>query len=408
MTRRGLARFCSLAAAMAITSTARAGIWATQPVIGVAADYSSNPGLLDVPDTAETRGAVLLDLPTSYNGDAFKLSVLPSFRFSNTAGYASLDSDYEHLTVSSEFDTPRDTFTVSGALARDSSLYHDYLLNGSTGVRRDTATADVSWDSHVTERFEIDTDLNTMNVKYGDSESAGVATLVNYKYTSLTPSVVWLESERTKLTLSAAGGRYDSLNGEAQSTNANLQLGAVRQLSEIWALSATAGYSRANNQIAGDEEVLELTPNGGLVIVLIPVSLKTSQNGSIYSLNLTRQTEELQLSASASRQLLPTGFVFLSRQDSYKLAATYNESDRLSMTGDLHRIDYKQPQANGALLDLNLTILEISAAWQWTEHWTVSLTTSRVVEHYGSPSIPISNTEVSVELSRRFDWKSLQ
>jgi hypothetical protein len=142
--------------------------------------------------------------------------------------------------------------------------------------------------------------------------------------------------------------------------------------------------------------------------VLIPVSLKTSQNGSIYSLNLTRQTEELQLSASASRQLLPTGFVFLSRQDSYKLAATYNESDRLSMTGDLHRIDYKQPQANGALLDLNLTILEISAAWQWTEHWTVSLTTSRVVEHYGSPSIPISNTEVSVELSRRFDWKSLQ
>jgi hypothetical protein len=390
---------------MAIASTARAGIWATQPVVGVAADYSSNPGLLDVPDTAETRGAVLLDAPTSYTGDAFKFSVLPSFRFSNTAGYASLDSDYEHLTVSSEFDTPRDTFVVSGALARDSSLYHDYLLNGSTGVRRDTATADVNWDSHVTERVEIDTDVNAMNVKYG--ESAGIATLVNYKYTSLTPSVVWLESERTKLTLSAAGGRYDSLNGEAQSTNANLQLGVARQLSEIWALTATAGYSRADNQINGDEEVLEFTPNG-LEIVLIPVSLKTSQNGSIYSLNLTRQTEELQLSASASRQLLPTGFVFLSRQDSYKLAATYNQSDRLSMTGDLHRLDYKQPQANGALLDLNLTILEISAAWQWTEHWTVSLTTSRVVEHYGSPSIPISNSEVSMELSRRFDWKSLQ
>jgi hypothetical protein len=390
---------------MAIASTARAGIWATQPVVGVAADYSSNPGLLDVPDTAETRGAVLLDAPTSYNGDAFKFSVLPSFRFSNTAGYASLDSDYEHLTVSSEFDTPRDTFVVSGALARDSSLYHDYLLNGSTGVRRDTATADVNWDSHVTERVDFDTDVNAMNVKYG--ESAGIATLVNYKYTSLTPSVVWLESERTKLTLSAAGGRYDSLNGEAQSTNANLQLGVARQLSEIWALTATAGYSRADNQINGDEEVLEFTPNG-LEIVLIPVSLKTSQNGSIYSLNLTRQTEELQLSASASRQLLPTGFVFLSRQDSYKLAATYNQSDRLSMTGDLHRLEYKQPQGNGALLDLNLTILEISAAWQWTEHWTVSLTTSRVVEHYGSPSIPISNSEVSVELSRRFDWKSLQ
>jgi hypothetical protein len=391
---------------MTIASASNAGVWGTQPVLGIASDYASNPALLDQSNTAETHAALLLDAPTNYVGNAFKLSVLPSFRLSNAEGYSSLDSDYEHLTVGSEFDSARDMVTVTGAVARDSSLYHDYLLSGSTGVRRDTTSAEANWDRQLSERFDFDTDVNWTRIRYGDV-APGVGTLVDYKYASITPSLTWLESERGKLTTSATVGRYNSLNGATQSTSANLQLGFVKQLSEIWSLSASAGYSRANDEFDTKEELLEFTQNGP-VIVIVPITLKTEQNGSVYSVNLSRRTELLLLSATVSRQLSPTGYAYLSRQDNYELKATYNESPRWIFSGDLHRINYQQPNNSGAFTDLDVTYLQLAATWQWTEHWTLTMNASRVMDRYVSSRFDIGSTGVGLELSRQFNWKSLQ
>jgi len=404
MTLGWSARFCSLAAAMFFASPTRAGVWGSQPVLGFSGDYSSNPALVDLPNTAETHAALLLDAPTTYVGDAFKLSISPSFRLSNQRGYSTLDSDYEHLTAGAEFDTDRNTLTVSGTAARDSSLYHDYLLSGSTGVRRDTGIADLNWDRQLNERFEVDTDVNSTRVRYDDS--AGLATLMDYKYLSLTPTLAWAESERTKLTVAAAVGRYNSLDGTTESSNANLQLGFVRTISQVWSISASAGYSRADNEIHSEEEVLEFTELGP-IIASIPVTLRSTQIGSVYSFNLSRQTELLLLSAVASRQLVPTGFAFLSRQDNYEAKAAYTPSSRWIISGDLHRVNYQAPGVIGSI-DLHTTNFQLSAAWQWTEHWTITMTATRVTERYDSPIIGISASGASLELSHQFNWKSFQ
>jgi hypothetical protein len=405
MIRQRFGLLCTSAAAMSLASAAWPGVWGTQPVVGMTGDYSTNPALLNVPNTAEEHGALLLDAPTTYSGDAFKLSILPSFRLSNTQGYSSLDSDYEHLTVGGEFDTERTVLSGSGSLFRDSSLYRDYLLNGSTGVRRDTASADLNGDRQLTERFDADIDLNSQRVHY--AESAGPATLVDYKYSSATPTLAWVESELTKITLSAAAARYNSLDGTTESTSANLQGGCVEKLSELWTLTASAGYSRANDKIDTEEEFLEFTP-GGPIIVRIPVALKSTQNGSIYAVSLNRQSEVFLLTGLVSRQLTPSGFAFLSRQDTYQVKVTYNESERLSVSGDVHRVRFQQPESGGTDIDLNITSLQISAAWQWTEHWTATVTANRVMEHYVARSVDVASSGVSIELSRQFNWKSLQ
>jgi hypothetical protein len=124
--------------------------------------------------------------------------------------------------------------------------------------------------------------------------------------------------------------------------------------------------------------------------------------------NLNRQTELLSLTVSASRQLVPTGFAFLSRQDAYELKTTYSKSERWTFGGDVRRISYQQPDAGGTSTDLNFIYFELSASWQWTEHWTASLTATRVMEHYVSPSIGIADSGVSINLSRQFNWKSFQ
>jgi len=406
MTPRQTARFCVLAAAMSIARPCHAGVWGAQPVVGISGDYATNPGLLNLPNTAESHGALLLDAPTTYNGDAFKFSVLPSFRLSDTQGYSSLDSDYEHLNVTSEFDTARSALILSAGLARDSSLYHDYILDGATGVRRDTATADLNWDRRLTERLEFSTDISSSRVRYG--QSVGVGTLTDYKYTSATPTLAWDESEQTKITATASAGQYKSLDGTTKSTNANLQLGFVKKLTEIWSLSASTGYSRANNELHFTEQFLEFTGTG-FVVVSEPIALKSSQNGSVFSVSLSRQTELLSLTADASRKLVPSGFAFLSLQQSYGGHVSYVESEKWTFGGDLHRIQYTNPPRNGAAAaDVKVTSITAFATWRWTEHWTVTMNASRIMEHYGSPSTNTASSGISIELARQFDWKQFQ
>src|SRR5271156_3527555 len=152
---------CLCFAATMQLSCAQAGVWGIDPLIGVVGDYSTNAQLLDVPHTAETDGALLLNAPTTYNGNGFELFVTPSFRFSNSTGYSSVTSDYEHLNAKAEFDTERSVLTAAAGVSRDSSLYYDYLIDGSTGVRRDSWTADLNWERFLTQRVDFATDVNS-------------------------------------------------------------------------------------------------------------------------------------------------------------------------------------------------------------------------------------------------------
>ena len=279
MTRGRWACSCLAAVSMCMASSVRAGVWGTDPVVGIVGDYATNPALLEIPHTAEGNGALLLDAPTDYIGDGVGFYVIPSFRLSSSQGYASLASDYEHLTLKGELDAERNTLTATASIYQDSSLYQDYLsngsgylFNGSTGVKRDTLTADLNWDHNLTERFEFDTDVNSTQVKYGQA-AAGVGTLTDYRDTNIAPTLSWLSSERNKWTLSASVGRYNSFDEaleSSESRSANLQVGLVRNLSEIWSLTATAGYSRALNRENFDEEFLVITPEGP-AIEIVPI-----------------------------------------------------------------------------------------------------------------------------------------
>jgi hypothetical protein len=398
MMQRWSAPLCLSAAAMIHSSAAKAGVWGVDPVLGITADYATNPVLLEIPKTAQTDAALLIDAPTTFIANDFKLSVLPSFRVGDTKSYSSINSDYEHLNVKGEFDTERGALTGSAGVTRDSSLYENYLANGETGVRRDGATADLNWDRFLTQRMELDTDINTQRVRYG---SASGNSLVDYRYTDITPTLAWNAAERAKFTLAASAGQYDSLDGNTRSRNANLQLGFIRPLSEIWSLTVSGGFSRALNRIDFNEQFLEFTPTG-LELVTVPERAESSQNGVVYTVNLTRHGPRLTLGAIASRQQIPTGFAFLSRQTTVELQATYSLSARLSLSADARYVSAQDPQGQGATIERTVNYLGLNAPWQWTEHWTVTLGASRVTERYRSPHLDLASNQVAVTLSRKF------
>lgn len=419
MILRRWALTCCFLAAMAPSSNVRAGAWGMDPVVGVLGDYSSNPALLHQPDTTVTSGSLQLDAPATYEDGRFKFLVLPSFRVGDSAGFTAVTSDYEHLNVKGEFDTDRTTFSAGGGIARDSSLAYDYLTSNDVGVRRDSTSADVNWDRHLTELIKFDADASWQRVLFG--ETVGAAPLTDYKYVSISPALSWNLSERGKLTLTGSVGRYDSLDSHdasgfptsTESRSGSLQFGFVGQLSELWALTALGGYSRALDQSdASQLECVEFFVLGSeeicLAYELSPAHTESSQNGSVYTLNLSRQGSQVLLNATASRQLTPTGYAYLSRQDIYELKASYGLSERWSFSGDARAVQYQNPPLSGAADETHVRYFALTANWGWTERWNVALTVARIFETVSGRDYNVGSNEVTLTLSRQFDHITFQ
>ena len=384
MIRGRPALLCFTAVAMCIANASRAGVWGTDPVLGLSSDYSTNPGLLYIDHTAETHAALLIDVPTTYVADAVKFSVLPSFRISNSSGYSSLASDYEHLTLIGEFDTERSTLTATGQLARDSSLYYNYYFNGSTGVRRDSALADLNWVRALTERWNLNVDVDSTRVQYGHSIT--YTTLTDYRYSSAAPSISWSANERSSFSLQAGIGDYNSLDGLTRSINSNVQLGFKRQLDELWNLSASAGVSRETDKIKTFFGPFDSTADG-----------------TVFAANVTRQGERLAVSGQASRSLVPSGYAFLSRQDTYQLSASYPTSERWTFNGHVRRLRAENPQLLAPTIDQSYLELGLSAVWLFTEHWTATFMASYVTDKVSPPPTHVDASGFSIQLARHFN-----
>ena len=141
--------------------------WSTQPLIGVAAEYASNPDLIAPSPQSETHAALFVDLPMNYDLDSIHFAVTPRVRYSNTTGYSSITSNYYHLDSSAQFLNDLTSLTFTGSFYRDSSLLYAGGLANGIGERRDTSTADVNWQRLLTERVQFQLDVNTARTLYG-------------------------------------------------------------------------------------------------------------------------------------------------------------------------------------------------------------------------------------------------
>jgi hypothetical protein len=391
MTFRGLAFACALALGLSMASACRAGVWSSEPFVGLVGDLSTNPGLLAVSHPAETHAALLVDAPITYSADAVLFSLLPRFRVGDSKGYSSTASDYEHLDAKWEWDTARGSLSSAAGIARDSSLYKDYVLNGTTGVRREAATA---------ERLALDTNADFSRVRY--ALSRGASSLSDYTYTSVAPTLSWLEAEKNKFTASASAGVYKSSDGTTKSRNGNVQLGFIRSFTELWSFAARAGYSRALDELNFLQTEVVLGPTG-FRLVQVPVTAKSSQNRSVFSATLSRQGSRLLLNMTASRQLVPSGFAFLSRERSYEMSANYQLTSRWNVIGDARYLKSEDPSNRGIYTDRTVRIGALSSTWRWTEHWTATAAVTRIAEKVGAPAVKPASTEFSIQLSRQFD-----
>lgn len=375
--------------------------WSTQPLIGIIGQYASNPALLPqsasnpaglAPAKSETNGAFVLNLPVNYDLDSFHFSATPNVRYGNASGYSSITSNYFRLDTSAQFVYDLGSTTLSAARYRDSSLFYTGGgINNGVGVRRDTTLADVIWQRALTERTQLQLDVNTVKTTYAQSNAqASENNLIDYRYTAVSPALTYALSERNTFRFIPSVSRYSAIDGITESNSTSFQLGFDRQLNELWTLKTTAGYSKVT-----DRQKFYFS---GFYLGTID----STQKSTVYSANLVRQTEALTLNFGASQGLVPTGFSYLSRQQSANFQANYTYSERWSFTANLSRQHNSNPAANGGSNQYNYNYATISANWHWTEQWVLTLQATRIDERYDVPAVTGTSSGVSLQISRQF------
>jgi hypothetical protein len=375
---------------------AGAGPWSIEPVLGVETDYISNPLLRPTGAEAEEDVAAKVDLPLRYDTDELEFMLRPNGRLTNHQGYSSLASNYEHLDASAQYTDGPSSASVQSEVARDSSLYYLGGLINRIGVARDTVSTSGDWARSITELSNLELDASWMRVRY--DEPADFNALVDYRYWSAGPTFTVRLSERNSIKLLGNYGLYESLNGITESKSESLQFGFVRQLTEIWTLTTSAGYSRSTNS----EQVY-------LFGFYFLGTERSNQNGGVYSATLTRQGERFNFNIGVSRALQPTGFAFLSRQDGVNLGATYARSPRWDFALNAAWLQALNPQASAGEAEFNAQYVKVRylntqliANWHWTQQWVITLTATKIDQQYGPPTVSAASTNFGLNFYRQF------
>lgn len=387
-----LLRYITLVSVLCASGRVFADPLSAQPVIGLASEYSSNPLLLSNQGKSETTAALLVNGPVNYDLDEFHLAATPAIRYSDQAGYSSLTSDYYHLTTSAQYLTDLQSVTLTGAFYRDSSLLYAGELANDVGVRRDTGTVDLSVQRSLTERLQVQADLNTSRALY--DQNTALTDLVNYRYNSFSPALVYLFTERDTVKLIGGLSRYYSLNDVSSSNGKTAQIEWDRKLTELWSATASIGYSKSTNayNFYFQQYLVETLPG--------------KQDATVYSASITHQSERLALSLTASQALAPTGLAFLSREQSINLLANYQYTTRWTLNAGFAWQNISTPLVTGESATRQFYDLDLSALWKWTEQWTIAMHVARIEQRLeaaaGQPAVSPASNNVTLEISRQF------
>jgi hypothetical protein len=360
----------------------------TTPFIGLDFEYSSNPFLLATEGRAVNDVAVLLNSPTMYDLDGAHFSLTPRIRYSDSGTYASLNSNSLHLDASAQFSGDLQSFTVTASRGRDSSLYYSGLSSNGVGVRTDSIGATAAWVRELTPRLAFEQDVSWQRADYANGAiSSG---LRDYQNTSLAPSLLYALDERDTLSVLGTAGLYKTIDGITESKSLNIQMGLDHKLTEIWNLSASAGYSRADNSFR-----VFFGP-------FLLGSIETQQKGPLYKLSLSRKGELLNFSATLSRAFVPSGFAFLSRQNNASVSVGYTYSERWTFVASGNYQRAQDPLTDGGYTRRSYFSTDASIQWHWTPVWSINLHATRVNARSESFTVSTASNSVSLEIARQF------
>jgi len=312
-------------------------------------------------------------------------------RFAETQGVAALLSNYQYLDADWKLSQELNTIVLGGSWHRDSTFYNLFenaALNG-TNLHRQEEMGNASWQRLFGERSDVTILGSYDQVNYGQNPSFYV---VSYDRTL---------SERWKWTTAVGYGQYQLRDQSYRSDNRFAQTSLTYSLSELWSGSLQLGYSRVTSLTQEQQLAIFQAPGGGFELGFETLKIGASQGTDSFSATVERKGERLVLDLAASQAIEPSGLGALLTEDDASIAVNMPWSERWSFGARLHGARLSDPLQQISLSDRRFYDADLSASWLVTEHWTLQLNVTYLLQRYSS-SLPVgASTSVGLSLSRQ-------
>lgn len=402
-------RRCALGAAclllgLLVAEASPAEPLGVDPSLSLTSQYESNPFAEPSGGRAAGVGAVIAGIPLTYTGDAQSFDLKTGFRFARTIGDTQLLTDYQDVNADWRLNTELNSVSASLGVHRDTTFYDTYenaQLRGHSLPRLDE-TAGLGWQHSLDERSHVG--LSASYDQENFSEQSGLR-LQSFYYAQGAASYDRTLSERWTSSTSVGYGRYDLRDLGSINNTRFAQTSLSGPLDERWSASAQVGYSRVSSSSTAYLLIAVLPlADGQSVDVYTPIHVSSSIGVTSYSVNLSRAGEGWSASLSAARTVQPSVVGQLLAQESVTLSIDRPWNERLKFGGSLRESEQSDPLVRaGAVGGSRYYAAEAHVNWQWTEHWSLSVTAGYNEQRLGGEAADGHNVSASLMIERQFD-----
>ena len=358
------AKQCSMVACaglFAIAPDALSAQWLVTPTGSIVTDYTDNPRLL-ADSSFSTVGTVSeLSASVRRRTEVSDFSLSPRLRSARYSDDDSLGSNDQYLNAGLQVVTERTQWAASAGFVRDTTLTSELQLTGivQSNRRHEGITVSAGPTFTLSERANLGVQAFWLDNHYVDAVATG---LVDYEYRALSLNSTYIWSDQSELTLKLQGGElHVPVFAAADKQDASLRLGWQYQPAPLWTVDLSAGPSFVKSETSSD-------------------------HGAVFALATSRRGEHWTLTASAGRDLTPTGRGVVTRGDQVSLALDCQLAEhlagRLSVAGNRNQDLLTEAGATPQTVEYGR--VELGLNWQFAEYWTLSFAVSGATLDYES------------------------
>lgn len=362
--------FCVLGLACAAVPAAE---WSAAPTFSLGTDFDTNRRLTDPASesqAAQFGATVTLARVTATH----KLSLRPRFearRYDKSNQV--LDSNDGGVDLRFVRQGERSTFTASATAAEDSTLTTELadtgIVEGSARRRLLTAGADVTMA--VGERSRVQAGASFVDVDFDDAVGTGLAP---YSYPGVFLGVSLDATDRTQLSFTANGSRFDSPTTRTNIDNFSVRATWQSQVSEQFRLELNGGVNRSESAFAHEQ-------------------------GPVFGVTGSWNTPRTSLSFGLARDVEPSANGRMVKADSVEGSWRWNLGERTTLTTALRHARREDLLFGQFLERREYSTLHAALGWRLNMNWNLQLRAGVASQSYERSGFEADGERIALSFS---------
>lgn len=390
------------------TQPAKALEWSAQPSLHLGYEHNNNPRLTLESHNTVNGTIVSPSLDLNVASESWKITGNAEASRKHYSGESDLDRDEHTLSLSSVYQSERNSWQLSGSQTHDSVLSQqigpDFGI-AQTQIQRETNTVSPAWTWFMTETTQVQFAYQASGVAYENGLSAG---LYDYSYRTGSATLTKAMSPRSQVFWSGAYSIYRAPSFALEQKTSSAQIGVASDLSETLHLSLSAGGRKTTSQQA---IAICTVPNpffpffGPACFQTENVAFNTKDSGVVYNAELRKKLDTVGAKISLSRAIDPTGTGGQVQTDRLDMSIGKPFSARLRGSFYAYVYDVRTVAGSVTNTDRRIYGAQPKVWWEWTSSSELSLAYAYTHLKRQEETRAVSSSAIYLDLN--YTWQKM-